>query len=128
MSNKLYYAIITRNGWCKLHVSRDKKEVLELQALSRKIPIHSNLLGEFMLEAKREMEQYKAVDVTGEVPVSKDAKVIKQSLVDTAPKMLAALKEAVQDCGCSVRERESGHRVGCQAPYWQEIIEEAEGR
>ncbi len=82
MNNKLYYAIVTRNGWCELHVSAMKGEVKKLQALSRKIPVHSNLLGEFMLEAKREMEQYKAVDVTGEVPVSKDVKVIKQSLMN----------------------------------------------
>lgn len=50
------------------------------------------------------------------------------SLFAAAPKLLAELKDAVQNCPCSVLERDSGHRVGCNAPCWQAAIDEAEGR
>lgn len=45
-----------------------------------------------------------------------------------APDLLAALKEAAQDCSCSVIERSSGHRVECRVPGWVELVDKAEGR
>lgn len=42
--------------------------------------------------------------------------------------LLSALKEAVQDCSCSVAERASGHHVDCRAPSWKELIARVEGR
>lgn len=49
-------------------------------------------------------------------------------LIAAAPQLLAALKEATQTCQCSVRERDSGHRVDCLNPQWNAVIAEAEGR
>jgi hypothetical protein len=49
-------------------------------------------------------------------------------LIAAAPRLLAELKDAVQNCPCSVRERNSGHRIGCNAPIWQAAIDRAEGR
>jgi hypothetical protein len=40
--------------------------------------------------------------------------------------LLAALKEAVTSCACSIRERDAGHREACQVPQWLEIIKRAE--
>lgn len=44
-----------------------------------------------------------------------------------SPELLEALKQAVEDCPCSVKERASGHRIGCRAPEWDELIYKAEG-
>lgn len=48
-------------------------------------------------------------------------------LIAAAPDLLAALRQAVTDCPCSVRERECGHRLGCRAPQWECVIDRAEG-
>jgi hypothetical protein len=39
--------------------------------------------------------------------------------------LLAALEEAVKDCRCSLRERESGHLVDCFAPNARAAIRRA---
>jgi hypothetical protein len=39
--------------------------------------------------------------------------------------LLAALEEAIKDCRCSLRERESGHLVDCFAPNAIEAIRRA---
>lgn len=49
-------------------------------------------------------------------------------LFTTAPEILEALKDAVMLCGCSVKERLSGHASECRAPYWAELIDKAEGK
>ena len=67
MSSKLYFAVVDRNGWKEFHVSRDKADVLSLTAMSRKIPLHSNLLEKFKEEVAYEMKQYGSIDVTAEV-------------------------------------------------------------
>lgn len=36
--------------------------------------------------------------------------------------VVEALKQACQECACTLRERESGHRVECSVPHWQEMI------
>jgi hypothetical protein len=41
---------------------------------------------------------------------------------------LAVLREAVQNCPCSLRERESGHRLECFAINARDILAKAEGR
>jgi Lar family restriction alleviation protein len=40
-------------------------------------------------------------------------------------KLEAALEEACQSCACSVRERDSGHRVDCGVPAWRELLEQS---
>jgi hypothetical protein len=69
--NKIYYALVTRNGWNELHVSSVKKEVVSLQALSRKVPVNSKFIAPFMAEVAIEMTHYKAIDVTSEVKKDK---------------------------------------------------------
>ncbi len=49
-------------------------------------------------------------------------------LIAAAPELLQALKHAVKDCPCSLKERDSGHRVECFAPGALEAIAKAEGR
>jgi len=49
-------------------------------------------------------------------------------VIAAAPELLSYLKEAVEDCPCTVAERASGHLVRCRAPFWQEAIDKAEGR
>lgn len=46
-------------------------------------------------------------------------------LIAAAPSMLAALKSA--QCDCSVRERDSGHKVGCWMPDAIDVIAKATG-
>jgi hypothetical protein len=49
-------------------------------------------------------------------------------LIAQAPPLLRELRIAVQFCGCTVAERESGHRIDCWAPSALDVIEKAEGR
>lgn len=49
-------------------------------------------------------------------------------LLNASAELLAALKEAVEGCVCSVAQRNSGHLLSCRAPTWQTVIEQAEGR
>jgi hypothetical protein len=37
-------------------------------------------------------------------------------LLAAAPDLYRALKEAIQSCPCSLKERDSGHRVDCFVP------------
>lgn len=37
--------------------------------------------------------------------------------------LLEALDEACRECACSVKERDSGHRVECSVPRWREIFD-----
>lgn len=48
------------------------------------------------------------------------------NLIAAAPDLLAAAKES--KCGCSLRERDSGHKVGCWKPALDSAIAKAEGR
>lgn len=48
-------------------------------------------------------------------------------LIAAAPELYAALDEAVQGCGCSLRERESGHRVDCYVPLALDAMAKARG-
>jgi len=41
--------------------------------------------------------------------------------------LLEAAKHAVEQCPCTLKERESGHRVGCYAIELNEAIEKAIG-
>lgn len=43
-------------------------------------------------------------------------------LVAFAPKLKEAVEDAVVTCGCSVKERYSGHRTGCPAPAWLDLL------
>lgn len=49
-------------------------------------------------------------------------------LIAAAPELLESLKEAVENCGCSIKQRYSGHKIECRAPQWIEIIEKVEGK
>lgn len=49
-------------------------------------------------------------------------------LIAAAPELLEALREAVEACPCSVKERDSGHRTECRAPAWAEVLAKAEVR
>lgn len=49
-------------------------------------------------------------------------------LAACAPELLALLKEAVKECGCTLSERDSGHLVECFALTAHEAIAKAEGR
>lgn len=49
-------------------------------------------------------------------------------LIATAPELLEALKAVVCDCRCSIKERDSGHLVGCSVPHALDVIAKAEGR
>jgi hypothetical protein len=48
-------------------------------------------------------------------------------LIAAAPEMLEALKAAIPDCRCTLRERESGHLVECFAIAAKEAIAKATG-
>jgi hypothetical protein len=48
------------------------------------------------------------------------------ALIIAAPDLLAALRDAVKGCACTIRERESGHRVECFAPAALDAITKAE--
>lgn len=48
-------------------------------------------------------------------------------LIAAAPDLLDALEEAVQHCGCTIAQRESGHLVGCWAPPALAAIASATG-
>lgn len=50
------------------------------------------------------------------------------ALIAAAPDLVEALREAVESCPCSLKERDSGHRTDCRAPAWAEAIAKAEGR
>jgi hypothetical protein len=43
-------------------------------------------------------------------------------LIAAAPELLEALQKAVEQCGCSIKERISGHRTGCFAPQAEAVI------
>ena len=63
--NQLYYALVTRNGWLEFHVSIVKDEVIQLNALSRKIPVKHNTvtrIAKFETEALAEMKAYGAIE------------------------------------------------------------------
>lgn len=47
-------------------------------------------------------------------------------LIIAAPELLAACHDA--DCACTVRDRNSGHLVGCWMPAMQEAIAKATGK
>lgn len=49
-------------------------------------------------------------------------------LITAAPELLETLKSAVENCGCSLKERLSGHLTACPAPEWEAVIAKAEGR
>lgn len=55
-----------------------------------------------------------------------DQKEADGRLIAAAPDLLKALKAAVQDCPCSLRDRDSGHHVDCFAPNALEVIAKAE--
>lgn len=40
-------------------------------------------------------------------------KLVKCPLCEAAPDLLEACKQLVKHCGCTIRERESGHRIDC---------------
>ena len=48
-------------------------------------------------------------------------------LFAAAPELLDCMEEAVTNCGCSLREKDSGHKVGCFAPRALEAISKAKG-
>lgn len=49
------------------------------------------------------------------------------TLYAAAPDLYAALLNAVESCPCTLRERESGHRIDCYAPAAQEALAKARG-
>lgn len=49
------------------------------------------------------------------------------ALIAAAPEMYQALEAAVQNCPCSVRERDSGHRLECFAIQAIEALAKARG-
>ena len=46
--------------------------------------------------------------------------VVKASDYDA---VAAALDEACKSCGCTLRERDSGHKIDCQVPQWRALLE-----
>ena len=42
--------------------------------------------------------------------------------------LLSALRDAIQDCKCSMAQRDSGHLVDCFVPAAKDAIAKAEGR
>jgi hypothetical protein len=49
------------------------------------------------------------------------------NMIAAAPELCEALKSALQCCPCSLRERDSGHRVDCYAPAALSALAKAEG-
>jgi hypothetical protein len=45
---------------------------------------------------------------------------------EAVSQLRAALYDAVQRCGCNLRERLSGHLIDCPAPQWQELLDATE--
>jgi hypothetical protein len=41
MKQQLYWTFVTRDGWLEFHVSRDRREVQDLEALSRRVKCSS---------------------------------------------------------------------------------------
>ena len=48
-------------------------------------------------------------------------------LIAAAPDLYAALESAVEGCGCTLRQRDSGHLVDCFAPAAIEALRKARG-
>ena len=46
-------------------------------------------------------------------------------LIAASPLLLAELRNAVENCGCSIAERDSGHLVGCYVPSALDAIAKA---
>lgn len=44
------------------------------------------------------------------------------------PELVETAKAVARDCACTIKERMSGHRTGCEAPRFWELIARAEGR
>jgi hypothetical protein len=49
------------------------------------------------------------------------------TLIAAAPELYEALELAVQCCNCSLKERDSGHLVGCFAPKAIEVLAKVRG-
>lgn len=60
-------------------------------------------------------------------PVTAEEAEANANLIAAAPELLEALEDAVRWCGCSLREKESGHCIDCFAPHALEVIAKAKG-
>lgn len=63
------------------------------------------------------------VDDAGNICSTCDGACMVDEVQPTSNDLIEALREACQQCPCTVRERDSGHRIDCGVPRWQEVLE-----